>query len=363
MVKKRKRLFLSYILLKKINLIIICMLISIIFLSCKEILNTNSSGELKHSVQLKSEHRTYKVKKGSIVKTINSGGMVVSGIQQDLSFQIEGHSLKSIKAAQEQAVNKGQVLAELEACDIENELKEREIKLKIIELEVEKLKANNADNYKIEKAKLEVELEKVEVSKSKTKLSKTKLISNIDGVITHINNIRIGDIVPQDVPIITIANADNLMIEYYGNNVQLLKVGMNATIECNGKKIKSKVISNPTNPSDKGVLGSSASQAFILGASSSDASGPNKMIAYISAKGLKGYAKIGDSAKIYINLVKKDDVIVIPLSTIHQFNNTYYVNVMEDGMKVEKTVDVGIADNINIEIINGLKEGEEVIID
>ncbi|GEM_PF-2726599 len=326
-------------------LVIMFISISIIFTSCKSVSNTSKSGEPQLTVPKKSEHKIGKASMGTIKRTINGGGIIVSGIQQDLSFKIGGCYLKSINTSQGQTVKKGQVLAELESKDIENQLKEQEIKLKMAELDVEKLKASNANSYDLEKAQLEVQIQKIEAEKLKDKLSKTKLVSEINGVVTYMLSSRIGESVPQYKTFCTIADTEKLMIEYSGKYVDMLKMGMYVKVDYKGIVADCKVMSNPIKIVESSTLGTS------------------RTVAYISANDLQKKAVIGDNVKLYMEIDKRENVLNVPLSAIHQFNNTFYVNVLENGTKVEKSVDVGITDNINVEIIKGLKEGEEVIID
>ncbi len=79
-------------------------------------------------------------------------------------------------------------------------------------------------------------------------------------------------------------------------------------------------------------------------------------------KEIKGL-KPGMSADIVIEVLSKDNVIIIPGSVLIRKNGKLYVDIMVNNEIIEKEVRVGIkGDDNQIEIINGLKEGEQVII-
>ena len=71
------------------------------------------------------------------------------------------------------------------------------------------------------------------------------------------------------------------------------------------------------------------------------------------------------SADILIKTDERKDVIFVPSRTVLTNNGTSqkYVRVLVDGNIEERTVELGLkADNSMVEIINGLEEGEEVIL-
>ncbi len=57
----------------------------------------------------------------------------------------------------------------------------------------------------------------------------------------------------------------------------------------------------------------------------------------------------------------KADVLTVPSGAVKTQNNTSYVQVLANGVPEKKTVVVGIADDTNTEIINGINEGDEVV--
>jgi RND family efflux transporter MFP subunit len=73
--------------------------------------------------------------------------------------------------------------------------------------------------------------------------------------------------------------------------------------------------------------------------------------------------KSGMTASLIITGERKDDVIAIPQRSVITKNDKKYVQVLENGKIVEKTVETGLrGSDGSIEIISGLVEGESVVV-
>ena len=57
----------------------------------------------------------------------------------------------------------------------------------------------------------------------------------------------------------------------------------------------------------------------------------------------------------------KQDVLIVANSAVKTSGNTHYVQMMENGIPREQTVEVGIANDTETEITSGLKEGDTVV--
>jgi HlyD family secretion protein len=72
--------------------------------------------------------------------------------------------------------------------------------------------------------------------------------------------------------------------------------------------------------------------------------------------------RAGYSANAHIIIMKKDSVLSVPERVVTFRNDSAFVNIPKpDGTKKEVYIKTGLSDAINIEIIDGLKEGEEVL--
>ena len=58
---------------------------------------------------------------------------------------------------------------------------------------------------------------------------------------------------------------------------------------------------------------------------------------------------------------KKENVILVPKECVQTYENQTFVRVLENDMKIERFVEKGISNDTEVEIISGIKEGEEII--
>jgi HlyD family secretion protein len=71
--------------------------------------------------------------------------------------------------------------------------------------------------------------------------------------------------------------------------------------------------------------------------------------------------RAGYSATAYLKIKDKKNILVIPERLITFENDKRFVETMRDGNITRKEVQVGLSDGLNIEIISGLKAGEQVV--
>jgi HlyD family secretion protein len=72
---------------------------------------------------------------------------------------------------------------------------------------------------------------------------------------------------------------------------------------------------------------------------------------------------IGSKVNIKIKIDGKDNVLIVPEEAVYEKNEKSYVEVLENGEVKEIEVVLGIENQDFIEIIDGLEEGQEVILD
>ena len=72
---------------------------------------------------------------------------------------------------------------------------------------------------------------------------------------------------------------------------------------------------------------------------------------------------IGSKINIKIKIDDKDNILIVPEEAVYEKNEKTYVEVLENGEPKEVEVVLGIENEDFIEIIDGLEEGQEVILD
>lgn len=73
--------------------------------------------------------------------------------------------------------------------------------------------------------------------------------------------------------------------------------------------------------------------------------------------------KIGDTGYLYALLKLSKDVLYLDNNAVHKANDEYYVYILDDqGNRVMQPVTIGLQGDVSTEIVDGLREGEQVIL-
>ena len=59
---------------------------------------------------------------------------------------------------------------------------------------------------------------------------------------------------------------------------------------------------------------------------------------------------------------RRENVIVLPSDAVQTYVNRRFVFVLEDDLRVERTVEVGLSTSTQVEIVEGLSVGEQVVL-
>ncbi|MEZ5357659.1 MAG: efflux RND transporter periplasmic adaptor subunit [Candidatus Zixiibacteriota bacterium] len=74
------------------------------------------------------------------------------------------------------------------------------------------------------------------------------------------------------------------------------------------------------------------------------------------------HLRAGYSANADIIIVKKEDILLIPERLIEFVNDTSYVNLHDTlGGPIKTVIETGLSDGINIEVVDGLEEGQMLV--
>ena len=90
------------------------------------------------------EKPIYTVERGAVAKTLEFRGRVSPVTEQELFFQTDGY-VRAVHVAQNDVVKTGDLLAELEISDLENQLAQAEVTLQTAELRLSQAEQENTD--------------------------------------------------------------------------------------------------------------------------------------------------------------------------------------------------------------------------
>lgn len=278
-----------------------------------------------------------KVERGTIVKKFKETGQLKSAKMQEGFFTYErGGKLKNIYVKAGDSVKKGQVLAELAVNGSDTRVREQEIMYEKTKLNYENLKQNGAEEYELKQTALDLELAKMRLEEAKKESQGTKIVAAFNGRVVSVAGAKIGDMIEPLKPVVTIAESSALMVRYklFGDNEFFM--GMKAKVDYKGKLYDGEVVVVPT------------------------ASGEDLEI---KVDNIPQGASFGERVVFELEVAKRENVLKVPKTAIHEYDNQIYVEKLENGMRVEKYVKVGVKTEDEVEIIEGLNEGEEIIVE
>lgn len=304
------------------------------------------------------EYRLYAVKHKTIVNKIQVSGHLVPAIDYSLYFEKAGR-LEGIMVKSGDRVTKWQVLARLNAEDLQNQVELAEIELRKAEIMLNQAKdalsaakfsagqdIRNAQ-YAVQRTQLDVDTMRLNLKILKGNMQSAALTSPIDGEVIFVDvNIKKGDSVEPYKTIVQVADINALHIMFDAKKLDdpgILKIGMNAELAFGTEKMTGRIVTCP--------------YSMPL-----DVEEKNSDDVILEVEKMPEGIKMGDSIDISIILEKRDNVLTIPLEGLHSYMGRNYVYLLEDKSKREVNVEVGIKSSSEVEITSGLMEGKQVIL-
>lgn len=290
-------------------------------------------------------YTTTKVERGDIVDSINVSGTFVSTRSYELSFEKRAGYLSEITVKAGDTVEEGQMLARLDTDSLKKDEKRQELLVERAKIALDAAKASeNATQSSIRLAEIDYELQKLQLDEIRTELSKQTIYAPADGVVAYLSRQSIGDYVSARSTLIRLVDPEALQVEYSGDKSASFDLGQEVFVTFDKKEYKGTVVMTPSSaPYEKQGEGKSAVRIEITDP-------------------LPEEELLGKSVSVELILQKREDVILVPRNVVTMYSGESYVQVLEDGIKKERVIETGIKNAAYIEVINGLSEGEEVII-
>jgi len=177
-------------------------------------------------------------------------------------------------------------------------------------------------------------------------ISDSILVAPQDGIVTEING-EIGEIASSSTTFLSIIATDNFEIKSNISEVDIAKVKIDDEVEITfdafgtDKIFKGKITEiNPAQTEISGVIYYKITATFV---------GNSEVI------------KPGMTANLDIMTAKRENALMIPFQALKEKDGQKYVQVLKNNIAKDIFVRVGLRGDVNLEIINGLTEGQEVI--
>jgi len=294
------------------------------------------------------EFITMDVEIGSIQNKITDSVVALSSELHQLSFHNRPGFLEEFPVRTGQSVLTGDVLARLETDVIEMDIRHQNLRIELLELSLAEARAmRHPTRFPVRRAELELEIAKLSLEMLEKEYERTTITSPIDGVVMFTAAYGIGDFVPVRSLMVTVADPEQIQFQYNGPRVREIKLGMEVTIIIDDREIPARVTLTPDSAP----------------AEERDRYQNTVIFTVNDPAAIPATVTIGNRYQFTLMLEEKDNVIVIPADVVSVFMGQYYVQVLENELRYNRDIVVGIVTRDHIEVIRGIEAGETLIID
>jgi len=317
--------------------------------------------------------RTAEVKLATIEDVVEASGVVEPVVSTDVRSEISGKIIR-ILVDDGDLVEAGQPLVELDQTSLETDLREAQRNYQGQLLRVEKAERDYLrlaqlyeSNYAqerdvldaetdLELAKIELEVRKARLDKAQENLSKTTIPAPQAGTVAKLNvnegQVIIGATsVNQGTSLMTIHNLDSLYVETDINELDIAKL-------TEGGQVKVTFDALPDQTFEGEV-----SQIYSY---AREERNQRVFTVRITFDARDANVRTGISANLTFPIEKKEDVPALLISAVYTEGESKYVykinGTEKDGSPVmdKITVETGLSDAQNVEILSGLEVGDTV---
>ncbi len=341
---------------------------------------------------------TYTVQRGEVVNEVAFTGRIAPVNQVDLSFRTNGY-VKNIYVTRGDAVQEGQVLAELEVSDLQNQLAQSELALQTSEtqltasqqlisdtlaearilLDIEQIKLEQAKenaqssggkaqefNLRIQEQMvklaqlkvdrlergvdpqlvLAVESARLTIERLKEQIADAQILAPMDGVVTSINIFNPGQGVTAYTPVITVGDLNQLEVsaDLFGDNVvSKLSPGMEVIVE---------PYERPDAEQIPGVI------RYVPTGAPGEVDKTTRIS--LNQPPSEAGLEASDLVRVKVVIERKDDALWLPPQALRAFEGRRFVVVQDEEGLRRVDVQVGVEGSEAVEIVSGLVEGQVV---
>ena len=329
------------------------------------------------------EFVTAPVRKGDIENSVLATGRIDAIERVNVGAQVSGQ-VKSLKVKQGDYVTKGQLIAEIDDLPQRNDLRNAEAALSEVKAELQskqallkqaELRFESAETMlattHAELLSLNAKLvqAQIEVDKKKLALGYTRVVAPMDGIVIAVVTQQ-GQTVNsnQSAPtIIKLARLDVMTIKAQISEADITRISA-------GQKARFTIFSEPDThynatlravelaPESVMKDDSLASNSSVSGASSSNASVYYN--ALLDVPNPENRLRIAMTAQVTLLIEEAKNTLLVPLQAVRRTGeNKQQVQVLAaDGKLETRNVTTGITNGLDIQILEGLKIGENVVL-
>jgi macrolide-specific efflux system membrane fusion protein len=308
-----------------------------------------------------AEKPTYTVSTETIETKVRGSGKIMSTKEETLFFISENGRVKGMHVEIGQQVAAGELIAELDVTELENNLRQQRLQFRSEELNMKQTlrKADEMTEEELEQAKINFELKRTALVELEEKIARARLTAPFDGTVVGLHK-KPGDTVQAYETVAVLADMTKLTVavNMSKDNLKNIAVGMETEVDINANgSHKGEVLRLPVASNDQNNGGYDPWNPNPV----VQVDSPDKYLLIQLESFPEGVTRDTPlSAAVVIE--RKEQAVVIPPSSLRTYGGRTYVQVMEkDGTKREVDVEVGQQTATQVEIRKGLEPGMKVV--
>lgn len=325
----------------------------------------------KAPVMAEGQSQTYtlaEVVRGNVIVSDNVRVSYVPASSEKLSFSEGGEYVRHVYVKAGDKVKAGDVLMELDLTDIDEQIQDQQDQLDQLNLSLTQLQ--ESEEVDLEEARLQdaqhpgqtvsnettvteqydsqksmltssIQVGQARLQELEAKRAQRRITASIDGTVTYLYQFDQWEATVKDKQVAVISNMDQALFEAYSDNASLLQSGRTYTVTC----------------------GDSDFEAVAY---------TGKELNYPSLKPDSLYLQLttpapdlteGDKGTVSIAKEQHLDTLVVPSDAVEKQGDKTIVYVLNDkGYKETQTVTCGLDNGTVVEIVDGLEEGQTIVV-
>lgn len=318
-------------------------------------------------------YQNVEVIEGDIIERVRFDCTYKAFDTEQLSFAINGKRIDHIYVSEGDYIEAGDLLADLEMGDINDQLETRRKNIELLELRLsneKELKEIALKNYMVLKntegyhdqigSRYEQDIvshentinkiiddlyfEQMRYDNLNEDVESRQIVAGINGIVSSVASFNRYDTSSKEKNIISIYDPDTMVFVVSYANPELFNTGDRISILVSDTEYQGIVI-RPDDPEDT-EESTIKSDEF-----------------YIKVEDEDNILQSGDRGEITFTLTELHDVLYLPSIAVHEEDGKYFVYIEDEGgFKSIKEVEIGLQADRKVEIISGLQKGDNVII-
>ncbi len=211
--------------------------------------------------------------------------------------------------------------------------------------------ASKLNDFKRQALTASNELTNLQITDANNKLASAQegIVAEFDGIVSAVS-VKSGATTTEGAAVLTIQSATDINLVYGAGRADLEKIAVDqeADITIAGHEYKGKI---------KDI----ARIATVQTTANNTNSTASTVDVTISIEDPDEYVYLGISGKATIHTAKNDDAIIVPISAVNVDREGEFCYIVEGDVAKKVYVKTGITSSTEIEIVEGIKEGDQVI--